>query len=703
MFSVEEDIYSIRVLFSKNIMVWSVMIRAKFFNMKDYRKALAEAVVRTIEIPNGARLSNAFKKLPSGLIDKTYTGIGGTSMELDCVRDSIVVVPYNNIANSKAKQLSVTQNYRVFKFTKDKLRSANKISTVSVCKESVQDYIEIAKQAGQPLKFICVNDQLSSLESCSADLGLNFKQFFLLLDEIDSMQEQSGFRSVMDETMDIYKKHPKSKRAMLTATMQEFSDPELAKEKRCKILMKDAAKAPIHIAESAAPLKEIVLRVLRILDRNEDKIVIACNHIDSALTLARTITEKNSNVSLSIMSSFTSKSVVSPYFGTLSEEGILPSTVNIITAAYFNGCDILEQYHNIIYLAAQTPSLRLSPDTVYQISGRARKGVLSNTIILNTSVGYEDYKIYSRQELLEFGSDSCAFAIGLKYMNKSKSSVSRYMLEKVHGMLVNGSKDQPGLFYKTKQGDYVISYLKVDNTIINQDTYTLFQSAEKYKDKLTARFVVFEDTCLHDETDELELADQDRQQLIQGCVDELSRIGNKIDSNESLEQVIKKYNTFGFKETSFIGDLYLEAQAQKLNLKEVKLEVEKLLALPKTISTLRLLYCELVWVPLSKDKNVIGIISREIKNAKSLNATDFKELLVVIADKLYSHRDLVAERYHKFLELIKAHPALLSSVVFLIEEKVARVLGKPTRFKKILSMNTPQEARFHLNQEIELF
>ena len=675
----------------------------QIYFMKDYRNALVKAVVRTIEIPNGARLSKAFKKLPSGLIDKTYTGIGGTSMELDCDRDSIVVVPYNNIADSKAKQLSVTQNYRVFKFTKDKIRFANKISTVSLCKESVQDYIESTRREGKPLKFICVNDQLSSLEACSAELGLNFKQFYLLLDEIDSMQEQSGFRNVMDDTLDIYKKHPKSRRAMLTATMQEFSDPELAKERRCKILMKDSVKSPIYVVESTTPLEEIVLRVLQILDRNEDKIVIACNHIGSALKLAMTITEQKSKVSLSIMSSFTSRSMVSPYFGTLSEDGILPSRVNIITAAYFNGCDILEQYHTIIYLAAQTPSLRLSPDTVYQISGRARKGVFSNTIILYRSYGYEEYKIHSREELLEFGSDSCAFAIGLKYMNKSKSSVSRYMVEQVHGLLVNGNKDQPGLFYKTKQGDYVISYLKVDNTIINQDTYTLFQSAEKYKDKLTERFDVFVDTCLHDEADELSIAGQDRQQLIQRFVDELSKIGNKIDSDESLEQVIKKYNTFGFRETPFIGDIYIEAQTQKLDLKQVKLEVEKLLALPKTISTLRLLYCELVWVPLSKDKNVIDIISREIKNPKSLNVNDFKEQLVVIADKLYTHRDLVAKRYHKFLELVKAHPALLSGVVFLIEQKVTRVLGKPTRFKKILSMNTSQEARFHLNQEIELF
>ncbi len=675
----------------------------QIFNMKDYKKTLAEAVVRTIEIPNGARLSKAFKKLPSGLIDKTYTGIGGTSMELDCDRDSIVVVPYNNIADSKAKQLSVTQNYRVFKFTKDKIRSANKISTVSVCKESVQDYIESTRREGKPLKFICVNDQLSSLEACSAELGLNFKQFFLLLDEIDSMQEQSGFRNVMDDTLDIYKKHPKRKRAMLTATMQEFSDPGLAKEKRWKILMTDAAKAPIHMVESITPLEEIVMRVLQILDMNEDKIVIACNHIASALQLAITITEKNTKVSLSIMSSFTSRTLVSPYYGTLSEDGILPSRVNIITAAYFNGCDILEQYHSIIYLAAQTPSLRLSPEAVYQISGRARKGVMSNTIILNRSSGYEEYKIHSREELLELGSDSCAFAIGLKYMNKSKSSVSRYMVEQVHGLLVNGNKDQPGLFYKTKQGDYVISYLKVDNILINQDTYILFQSAEKYKERLNERFEVCIDTCLHNEADELSIAGQDRQQLIQRFVDELSKIGNKIDSDESLEQLTKKYNTFGFKETPFIGDIYIEAQTQKLDFKEVKLEVQKLLALPKTISSLRLLYCELVWPLFSKDKSVIAIIRREIKNPKSLNATDFKELLVAIADKLYTHRNLIAKRYHKFLELVKAHPALLANVILEVEEKIVRMNGKSTRFKKILSISTPQDPRFNLDKGIELF
>jgi hypothetical protein len=687
---------------SNKIMVWSVMTCAKYFKMKDYKKALGEAVARTILIPNGARLSKAFKKLPSGFIDKTYTGIGGTSMELDCDRDSIVVVPYNNIANSKAKQLSITRNYKVFKFTRDTVRQTGKISTVSPYKESFQDYIESSRVAGQPCKFICVNDQLSSLRESLNKQGLDFRRFFLLLDEIDSMQEQSGFRSVMDETMDIYKEHPKSKRAMLTATMQEFSDPGLSKEKRCKILMTAAAKAPIHIAESTTPLEEIVIRVLKILDKGEDKIVIACNHISSALKLAETITGKNSLVSLSILASLSSKTMVSPYFGQLSEDGELPSRVNIITAAYFNGCDILEQYHSIIYLAAQTPSLRLSPDAVYQISGRARKGLLSNIIILNTSVGYEDYKIYSRKELLELGSDNCAIAIGLKHMNTAKSSVSRDLLAKIHGVIVNGNYDQPGLFYKTKLGDYVISYLKVDNILINQDTYILFQSAEKYKERLNERFEVSQVNCLHSESSHLALANLDRQEFILRFLNDLNRIGNKIDSDESFQQVIKKYNTFGYTEISFIGDLYLEAQAQNLDLKEVKLEIEKLLAAPKSIRLLRLLYCELIWVPFSKDKKVISILTKEISNPKPLNSADFKEKLVDIADKLYSHKDLLPERYHKLLELVKAHPALLSNVILQVEERISRIPGKVSRFKTILGIRIP-EIRFSQYTGLELF
>ena len=41
----------------------------------------------------GTKLSEVMDELPHGIINKNYTGIGGTTLELDCNRNSIVVEP----------------------------------------------------------------------------------------------------------------------------------------------------------------------------------------------------------------------------------------------------------------------------------------------------------------------------------------------------------------------------------------------------------------------------------------------------------------------------------------------------------------------------------------------------------------------------------------------------------------------------------
>ena len=45
-------------------------------------------------IAKGKKIGDVFKQLPFGIIDKTQTGIGGTSCQLDSDLDSIIVQPY---------------------------------------------------------------------------------------------------------------------------------------------------------------------------------------------------------------------------------------------------------------------------------------------------------------------------------------------------------------------------------------------------------------------------------------------------------------------------------------------------------------------------------------------------------------------------------------------------------------------------------
>lgn len=60
--------------------------------------------------PDGSptKLGHEIAFLPHGIIDKTITGLGGTTLELDCNRPSIVVEPYNYTAQSKSNNPSLT-------------------------------------------------------------------------------------------------------------------------------------------------------------------------------------------------------------------------------------------------------------------------------------------------------------------------------------------------------------------------------------------------------------------------------------------------------------------------------------------------------------------------------------------------------------------------------------------------------------------
>ena len=55
-----------------------------------------------ITVKNGTYLSNTIDKLPHGIINKTETGIGATTVELDSKRNSIIVEPLKVTASAKA-------------------------------------------------------------------------------------------------------------------------------------------------------------------------------------------------------------------------------------------------------------------------------------------------------------------------------------------------------------------------------------------------------------------------------------------------------------------------------------------------------------------------------------------------------------------------------------------------------------------------
>jgi hypothetical protein len=634
---------------------------------------------REILLPIGNRLSESIQFLPSGIIDKTYTGIGGTSLELDCERNSIIVVPYNNIADIKASQPTIGNSFKVHKFKKNRKNSK--------LKSDLDDYIKHTKEKCHPIKIICVNDQLVHLRSELTSASIDFKSMFLLFDEIDSMQEQSSFRSVMDTCMEVYLDHPETQRAMISATISNFSHPGITKELKSKIVSPRRKQTAIGFIHTNNVILEAFAQVKKLVSNDDSKIVIACNHLKSALVLAKTLKKEFPKKNIGILCSSTSKSkkAAENFFQKLGMDGILPCQINIITAAYFNGCDIHEKYHSIILSTISQASLQLSPSTIYQISGRGRMGLLSNLLIARTGYRKDGYKIYLKNELIDFASHSVDIREGLKKMTEKVSSLGEDLMHAIHGLLVEGSKELPALYRYLEHGTVEVSYFKIDQRLIEQMTVSLMAKSIVYQNSLKEYFDLSEETELHTKLNgSLEKIDKKTviDSIFKDLYSLLSSNNYKLTSNK-LFGLKDSYSPYGLQEFKLIVNVLELAISNKLDLDKLYTQIHGLNGNSKFLIELRNLYCLLLWNTLSEDINLKKALTWKIKANSGYQMKQMKALEMETADYLDINKKLVSKKFTQFKELIKMNPTLLRKAIFDTEETTQRVDGKGTRLIKV--------------------
>lgn len=164
--------------------------------------------------PSGrdTKLSDVLNAIPHGLINKDETGMGATYLELITERNSIIVEPIKITAYSKAKKHNALY---VGSQMNDDVIVTNKM-IVDYCNDELIQF----------KKIVVVADSLPRLVDVLG--GKIFEDYFLMIDEIDSFQTDANFRERMGNCIDIYKLFPKDKRALVTATVIKFSDPELS-------------------------------------------------------------------------------------------------------------------------------------------------------------------------------------------------------------------------------------------------------------------------------------------------------------------------------------------------------------------------------------------------------------------------------------------------------------------------------------------
>jgi len=361
-----------------------------------------------IRLKKGEYLSKIIDVLPYGLIDKQATGIGATTLELECERNSIIVTPTRALALNKSKSTGHEKCPYESLYV-----GGDKITGKRIHKSEILDYIDDTSIKEKPKKFIVVADSLPFLidildKKCGeSKYGKEvYRDYFLLVDEIDSLQQDSSFRPRLSRVIDYYFRFKKSRRALMSATVQEFSHPKLKEELVTVFKTIDPEKRDIILFYT----QNINLTLAKLIERlhskkPEDKILIAFNSIRNILKVIKLLPE-DVKKECSILCGDKSKTEVDHYYGELNEEDkTLPSAINFMTCVYFAGVDIKGKCHLITVSDTKSTHTTLSLNRIIQVYGRCRDGVLSDNIVYNTTTKTPCTKKNNYREELEGKAD----------------------------------------------------------------------------------------------------------------------------------------------------------------------------------------------------------------------------------------------------------------------------------------------------------
>ncbi|EPA00012.1 hypothetical protein A33Q_0180 [Indibacter alkaliphilus LW1] len=445
------------------------------------------------------KLSEVLNFLPAGIIYKAETGMGATTLELQCPRNSIIVEPLRSTAYTKA--LNPRNPYPA------KFVGTEPNSRKGTTPEEIKKYLRETKTFK---KFLVVADSLPKLlkEIPIEELS----SYHLMLDESDSFQLDATFRDSMEKCLDIYKTFPSNRRSMVTATPLEFSDPELNEENSITIRYRDSESRQVTFIETNTGLEVIADQIF---DHFQNaglepctKMVVAINHIEDILKVIETVTEDGNPRSLEkwqiqILCGSSSKKKVAPFYDEL-KGGTLTKDLTFITSAYFTGVDIEEKFHLITYVRETPDVLRLSEKKLKQVSGRGRKGLLSETIVYDSSTtsGLESFDLESLLSMAQSQVEALrciAYTYGTNPLMKSR------MVDTFEKLLKIGDVGTSRLVRRHEEDKFQISYLNIDAALeFSRVLEHLYRKPNGLKDALEKSGCVIKKITRHSKTKILE-------------------------------------------------------------------------------------------------------------------------------------------------------------------------------------------------------
>lgn len=487
----------------------------------------------TYILQDGVYLNEVFDYLPCGIINKSETGMGATTIELDSDRNSIIVEPTKITASSKA--------YKAYKHKALYVGSATKYHPKDTKQKDIKAYIE--DESIPFKKIVVVADSLSKVIEAIGDSV--YQDYHLFLDEIDSFQMDSTFRDSMEICLDYYKLFNSDKRLMVSATLVEFSDPELKDEPYTIFQYEKPSPRTIsliHCGNSSSignflgcVFEQIKLKVEEF---PEDKLMVAFNSVTNSHALVNNLINQGvlSNDEVGILCGVSNKKELGDFYTELSDE-LLPKRINFVTSAYFTGYDIKEPYHLISVSSAQNRIHSLSDKKLKQIAGRCRKKLHSETIVYNTqSFTYES--VISKETLIDAAEKEI---LGIKCLESNYESnlLLSSQLGRIRNLIMENTHDQEfRLVRRNIEKQNIISYLNIDANLENQRVRRdLYQSRKSLNNllKRQGHSLTFNEYAPTTVLNTADISEEVRMAGIKEFVEKLRQFNHQRDNLASLK------------------------------------------------------------------------------------------------------------------------------------------------------------------------
>lgn len=367
---------------------------------------------RLIMPDNDLKLSQIFNVTPYGLIKKNRTGIGATTLELNSKRNSIIVVPTQSLALSKVES-SYNEKIKQYQYLYVGGRKlGKKFPTIS-------NYL---KNTNIPIKkFVVVADSLPKLIEGIGDSV--YKDYFFMVDEIDTYQSDSFYRPALESVLDFYFRFDAQKRCMISATVDFFSSPKMNEEPMLTLDYQTSIPREIDVVYTNVVAKKTAEKIVKLIKENpDDKILIAYNSVSRGIKQIIEYLNPELRKECKVLCSEKSKKYISDYYHEPPITNELPAQITFMSCTYFVGIDINERFHLISVADASLIFSLLSTNKFYQISGRCRHqdGVKSETIIYSSlNIFANEQKWYElRDEVVKDAEFLTAYAELSKYLDK---------------------------------------------------------------------------------------------------------------------------------------------------------------------------------------------------------------------------------------------------------------------------------------------